>query len=262
MNKIFYNTPQHIGSMSGMTPSVRFLLILNISIFLIERVLRFPFTGFFALPAIWWETLSFGRLFTYMFVHGSFNHLFVNMLGLFFIGSAVERTIGSYRFFILYYLSGILGGLGWSLLAPAGSVCVGASGGVMGILGAFGALYPNARLLLWFFFPVRAWVLVVVLILWELSETIHAPRIGGIANAAHLIGAIAGVFYALGLKYPDGLNSLKLWQTKQRRKNRVMPGEQPVSSAEINRILDKIGREGMGALSASERAALQQATRR
>ena len=197
-----------------------------------------------------------------MFVHGSFNHLFVNMLGLFFIGSTVERTIGSYRFFILYYLSGILGGLGWSLLAPAGSVCVGASGGVMGILGAFGALYPNARLLLWFFFPVRAWVLVVVLILWELSETIHAPRIGGIANAAHLIGAIAGVFYALGLKYPDGLNSLKLWQTKQRRKNRVMPGEQPVSSAEINRILDKIGREGMGALSASERAALQQATRR
>ena len=262
MNKIFYNTPQHIGSMSGMTPSVRFLLILNISIFLIERVLRFPFTGFFALPAIWWETLSFGRLFTYMFVHGSFNHLFVNMLGLFFIGSTVERTIGSYRFFILYYLSGILGGLGWSLLAPAGSVCVGASGGVMGILGAFGALYPNARLLLWFFFPVRAWVLVVVLILWELSETIHAPRIGGIANAAHLIGAIAGVFYALGLKYPDGLNSLKIWQTKQRRKNRVMPGEQPVSSAEINRILDKIGREGMGALSASERAALQQATRR
>ena len=262
MNKIFYNTPQHIGSMSGMTPSVRFLLILNISIFLIERILRFPFTGFFALPAIWWETLSFGRLFTYMFVHGSFNHLFVNMLGLFFIGSTVERTIGSYRFFILYYLSGILGGLGWSLLAPAGSVCVGASGGVMGILGAFGALYPNARLLLWFFFPVRAWVLVVVLILWELSETIHAPRIGGIANAAHLIGAIAGVFYALGLKYPDGLNSLKIWQTKQRRKNRVMPGEQPVSSAEINRILDKIGREGMGALSASERAALQQATRR
>lgn len=262
MNKIFYNTPQHIGSMSGMTPSVRFLLILNISIFLIERILRFPFTGFFALPAIWWETLSFGRLFTYMFVHGSFNHLFVNMLGLFFIGSTVERTIGSYRFFILYYLSGILGGLGWSLLAPAGSVCVGASGGVMGILGAFGALYPSARLLLWFFFPVRAWVLVVVLILWELSETIHAPRIGGIANAAHLIGAIAGVFYALGLKYPDGLNSLKIWQTKQRRKNRVMPGEQPVSSAEINRILDKIGREGMGALSASERAALQQATRR
>lgn len=262
MNKIFYNTPQHIGSMSGMTPSVRFLLILNISIFLIERILRFPFTSFFALPAIWWETLSFGRLFTYMFVHGSFNHLFVNMLGLFFIGSTVERTIGSYRFFILYYLSGILGGLGWSLLAPAGSVCVGASGGVMGILGAFGALYPSARLLLWFFFPVRAWVLVVVLILWELSETIHAPRIGGIANAAHLIGAIAGVFYALGLKYPDGLNSLKIWQTKQRRKNRVMPGEQPVSSAEINRILDKIGREGMGALSASERAALQQATRR
>ena len=262
MNKIFYNTPQHIDSMSGITPSVRFLLILNISIFFIEALLRFPFMRLFALPAIWWETLSFGQLFTYMFVHGSFNHLFVNMLGLFFLGSTVERTIGSYRFFILYYLSGILGGLGWSLLAPAGSVCVGASGGVMGILGAFGALYPNARLLLWFFFPVRAWILVVVLILWELSETIHAPRIGGIANAAHLIGAIAGAVYALSLKYPNLFTTLKEWRIKQMRKNRVMPGEESVSADEINRILDKIGRKGMGALTPTERAALQRATRR
>ena len=92
-----------------------------------------------------------------MFVHGSFNHILVNMLGLFFIGPVVEKTIGSYKFFILYYLSGILGGLAWSLFTSLmtsayfiGSFCVGASGAVMGILGAFGALYPNVKLLLWF----------------------------------------------------------------------------------------------------------------
>ena len=98
--------------------------------------------------------------------------------------------MGSYRFMILFYLSVILGGLGWSLLALPGTYCVGASGGLMGTLGAFAALYPNARLLLWFIFPVRAWVLVLGLALWELSETISAPRIGGIANAAHLMGGI------------------------------------------------------------------------
>ena len=98
--------------MAAITPAVKFLLILNVSIFLLEAVLRIPFSGFFALPAIWWKTWSFGSLFTYMFVHANTTHLFVNMLGLFFIGPAVEQTIGSYRFFVLYYLSGILGGLG------------------------------------------------------------------------------------------------------------------------------------------------------
>ena len=119
------------------------------------------------------------------------------MIGLFFIGPAVERSMGSYRFMILFYISGILGGLGWSFLALPGSYCVGASGGLMGTLGAFAALYPNAKLLLWFIFPVRAWVLVLALAIWELSETINAPKIGGIANAAHLIGGLAGFSYAL-----------------------------------------------------------------
>ncbi len=260
---MYFKQPQNIGGWQGMTYSVRFLLILNVSIFFAEVLLRLPFSRFFALPAVWWETWSFGQLFTYMFIHGSFNHLLVNMIGLFFIGPAVERTVGAYRFMIMYYVSGILGGLGWSLLAAPGTYCVGASGGLMGTLGAFAAFYPNARMLLWFIIPVRAWVLVLGLAIWELSETINTPRIGGIANAAHLVGGIAGFSYAFALK--DGERVQRWWQRLSGRKQetrRPFDGEQPVSSEEVNRILEKIGREGMGSLTATERATLQRATRR
>jgi membrane associated rhomboid family serine protease len=263
---MFNNEPRNIGSMVGMTPAVRFLLILNVAVFLLEYVLRIPISEGLGLRADWYRSLfGFGQLFTYMFIHASLGHLFANMLGLFFIGPSVERTLGSYRFFILYYVSGIIGGLGWSLIAdPAGPGCVGASGAVMGILGAFGALYPNAKLLLWFVIPVRAWVLVLGLAIWELHETASTPYIGGIANAAHLMGGIAGFCYALSWKYPHVLKRLMDKLPGAGRKTpQPRPGSRPenLSKEDVDRILDKIGKEGMGALSPREREMLKRATR-
>lgn len=279
---MFNNTPRDIGSMVGITPAVRFLLILNVAVMLLEKLFHVPLTTWFALPAHWWSTMSFGQLFTYMFVHGGGTHLLVNMLGLFFIGPTVERTIGAYRFFVLYYVSGILGGLGWSLIAVPYEIgidaygqqilqyplCVGASGAVMGMLGAFGALYPKAKLLLWFVIPVRAWVLVLGLALWELHETISTPVIGGIANAAHLIGGLAGFAYAMSLKHPHLIQELKagLPGFLNRFKTMAKPkpstdGDERLSKAEVDAILDKIGKEGMGALSPRERELLKRVTR-
>lgn len=266
-----YNEPSNIGSMRGITPSVKYLLILNIAVYLFEGWFQLPLRKIFQLQANWYSDFQFPQLFTYMFVHGSMNHLLMNMLGLFFIGPTVERTLGSYRFFILYYLSGVLGGLGWSLLAQPGESCVGASGAVMGILGAFAALYPNAKLLLYFIIPVRAWVLVAVFGLWELSETIKSTTtadgavIGGIANAAHLMGGVAGFCYALSLKHPHLVQELKsklpgLGKSAAKPKRPAASGEK-LSKAEIDHILDKIGKEGMGALTHREREMLKRATR-
>lgn len=263
---MFNDQPRNIGSMVGITPSVKYLLILNVAVFLLEAVFRIPLSGWFALPSVWWKSFSFGQLFTYMFVHAGPTHILVNMLGLFFIGPTVERTIGSYRFFVLYYVSGILGGLGWSLLAQTGTYCVGASGAVMGILGAFGALYPKAELLLWFIIPVRAWVLVLVLMVFELYQTVYHPVIGGIANAAHLMGGLAGVSYAMSLKHPHIIEGLKRKLPalgKKKPKARPRPSSRPasLSKEDVDRILDKIGKEGMGALTPREREMLKRATR-
>lgn len=273
---MFNNEPRNIGSMVGLTPAVKFLLILNVAVFLVEYILRIPFTEWFALRANWWEHFyEVPQLFTYMFVHGSPTHLLVNMLGLFFIGPTVERTVGSYRFFVLYYLSGVLGGLGWSLIADPYHVvdnygreelmypiCVGASGAIMGMLGAFGALYPQAKLLLWFVIPIRAWVLVLILAVWELSEVVGEPKVGGIANAAHLIGGIAGFTYAMTLKYPHLVAGLKAkLPGGAKPKPRPKPRQETLSKEDIDRILDKIGKEGMGALTPRERELLKRATR-
>jgi membrane associated rhomboid family serine protease len=250
--------------MRGITPAVKYLLIINIAVYAIEVVTGMPLRNIFALQADWVKHLAVGQLFTYMFVHANFNHLLMNMLTLFFIGPTVERTLGSYRFFVLFYLSGILGGLGWSLLAPAGSACLGASGAVMGVLGAFGALYPNSKLLLWFVLPVKTWMLVIGLAIWELSEMIGDQKVGGIANAAHLIGGIAGFFYAFSLKHPHLLERFKSklgFGRKGAQKSRpAKPTEATLSKAEIDTILDKIGTQGMGALTNREREMLKRAT--
>ena len=264
---MYYNEPENIGSMRGITPAVKFLLILNIIVFALEGLFHIPVSGLFALPAVWWKTLSFGQLFTYMFVHGSLSHLLMNMMGLFFIGPTLERTLGAYRFFVLYYISGILGGLGWSLLAIEGQYCVGASGAVMGILGAFGALYPNAKVVLIFlpFYPIKAWILVSVLIGFEFFQTFVHPVFGGIANAAHLMGGLAGFGYAFSIKHPNVVAELKGkipgWGKSKPRNVRPAPKAQTLSKEDIDRILDKIGKEGMGALTAREREMLKHATR-
>ena len=251
--------------MRGITPAVKYLLIINIAIFFIEVVTGIPLRDTFALEADWVKHLAVGQLFTYMFVHANFNHLLMNMLTLFFIGPTVERTLGSYRFFVLYYLSGILGGLGWSVLAAAGTGCLGASGAVMGVLGAFGALYPNSKLLLWFILPVKTWMLVVGLAIWELSEMIGSPKVGGIANAAHLMGGIAGFFYAFSLKHPHIMDRFKsklpLGKKGAAKVRSAKPDGSTLSKAEIDGILDKIGTQGMGALTNREREMLKRATR-
>lgn len=266
-----YRDPSIIGGLQGITPCVQFLLMVNIIIFFGE-FLDVPFKDWFKLPINWWESFSFAKLFTYMFVHADFEHILVNMLGLFFVGPVVERTIGSYKFFILYYLSGILGGLAWSLAASStidppydffnlatGTFdtisCLGASGAVMGILGAFGAFYPNTRLLLWFIIPIRAWILVLGLVILEIYLTIQQKGTGGVANSAHAFGLITGISYAIYVKYKVQIQS---WFNQAKNIN---PKKQVATSdQEVNRILDKIGKEGMGSLTNQERKTLQKAT--
>ena len=260
-----FGEPRDIGSMRGITPAVKYLLIINVAVFMIEMLLGIPLRNWLALRADWMRLVAVGQLFTYMFVHANLSHLFVNMLTLFFIGPTVEKALGSYRFFVLYYLSGILGGLGWSLLAPEASACLGASGAVMGVLGAFAAFYPNSTLLLWFVLPVKTWVLVAGLAIWELSQMIGDPVVGGIANAAHLMGGLAGFGYAFSLKHP---HLLQRWIRKKpqggrttRNSGRPAGDGDRLSRDEIDRILDKIGKEGMGALTPRERELLKRATR-
>lgn len=248
-------TYTHYGDPRGMTYGVQMLLVANIAAALIDWFI-FPLNRFFALSANWWTHFGVWELVTYQFLHQGPMHLFSNMLGLYFLGPDVERGIGTNRFFILYFLSGILGGLGWSLLAPPWHSCVGASGAVFGVLGAYAALYPNRELILIImpFKPIKAWVFVLILGAYELYHTLGGPG-GAVANAAHLGGGIAGYIYATVIGRPNLIRKIR-WKMKIRN------AQPDFTQRDIDRILDKAAKHGMQSLTRQERETLKRAGKR
>jgi membrane associated rhomboid family serine protease len=243
-----------------MTRAVRYLMISTVAAYLLQLffdgITHGRFTALFGLSIPGLKRGYLWQLVTYLFVHGSPAHIFLNMLGLYFMGPETERAVGSRHFLILYFLSGILGGIGWLFIADAPwAVCIGASGAVFGVIGAFAALFPQrpVTLLVLFVLPVtmKAWMLAVSLAVVELVFLLGTPQ-HGIAYAAHLAGGVAGYVYALALF--RGLGGVtRVWRNWRR--------EKPVSQVELDRILDKIAREGIHSLSRQERKALEEASR-
>lgn len=242
----------------GLPPMIRRILWINAGIFLAQHILwRREFAAIEPYLALSWTGLRSGMVwqpFTYMFLHANLTHVLMNMMGLFFMGPETERTLGARRFLLLYLLSGVLGGLGFVLLNSR-SFCVGASGAVYGVLGAFAALHPNRRmaLLLFPFFTFRAWVMVLLYAVIEFLSAVGRPY-GGVAHTAHLAGGIAGWFFGRSL----GARPFQ-WP-----RQRFFPGRTPdgEDARDVDRILDKISREGLHRLSPKERETLERASRR
>jgi len=138
------------------------------------------------------------QLFTYMFTHANLTHLLVNMLGLFFFGTQVERTMGSWEFLLYYLLSGTLAGIAsFVLYAMTGAwqvVLIGASGAVFALLLAFAVLYPSAMVYLYGLIPIRAPLMVAGYTVIELVSMLAGAR-SSVAHLTHLAGFVAGMAY-------------------------------------------------------------------
>jgi len=255
----------------GLSPGVKRLIIATAIVFLLQWVFN-PLTGggfsyFFALSQ---AGIMAGRIWqfaTYLFLHAGVWHLLLNMLMLYFMGPDVERTLGTRHFLVLYFLSGILGGLGWLLINTHPWIpCVGASGAVFGVLAAFAALFPRRQitLLLFFVLPIsmKAWQMVSLMGLIELGFLISNPD-GGIAYAAQGAGGISGLIYtAILIRRPGGFGNP--FAARGRPRLTILQPAQPLptfSEAEIDAILDKISRQGLGSLTRAEREKLEQASR-
>ena len=139
------------------------------------------------------------QLLTYGFLHGSFGHLFFNMLALFMFGAPLEYTWGNRRF-LAYFLVCVVGaGLCQLLVASwmsntTGAIypTIGASGGVFGLLFAYGMLFPNQRVMLLIPpIPMKARTLVIVYGLFELFVGFTGLQ-PGVAHFAHLGGMFFG----------------------------------------------------------------------
>ena len=136
------------------------------------------------------------QLVTYAFLHASFPHILFNMLGLYMFGSEVERLFGT-RFYLLFYGASVVTAALTHLVVTAlmGSPpvpMVGASGGIYGLLLAYGMYFPNRRIVLLIPpIPMRARTFVIVFALIELGLGI-AQAGGNVAHFAHLGGMLGG----------------------------------------------------------------------
>lgn len=239
-----------------MTPVVRTLLMANVGAFFIQMMMPrlaslFVFIPAYALVRPW-------TVITYMFLHGGIMHILFNMLGLWFFGPQVEAMIGSRRFTILYFLSGLTGALA-SFIFSFGSPIVGASAGVFGVMMAFAHFWPHTPIHIWGIIPVPARMLVIittVLAIWSG----FGGRGGNVAHFAHL-GGYAGAF--LYLKWldrqrssfkrkvtappPEARQKLDSWSKIDR--SRI----HEVNREEVDRILDKISARGLASLTPEEK---------
>ncbi len=140
------------------------------------------------------------QLVTSAFLHGSVTHLVLNMIGLYSFGRDVEDVLGTRRYLTLYFVSVLAASLTQlvfvSLSSGPPAPTVGASGGVFGVLLAFGLMFPQRRVMLIFPpIPMPAWVAVLGFGAFELLNGVLGTM-NGIAHFAHL-GGMLGAFVLL-----------------------------------------------------------------
>jgi membrane associated rhomboid family serine protease len=183
-----------------MPPVTTALIVANVAIFLLQGLLPglivpfalWPFAASSVDPRVSfapWQLLSYG------FLHGGLMHVAFNMFALYMFGGAIERVFGGRRYLIYYLVCIVSAGLTQLAVAAfAGGVypTVGASGGVFGLLLAYGIYFPNNRVMLLFPpipMPARTFVVVCAVLELFLGVTGSQPSV---ANFAHLGGMVGG----------------------------------------------------------------------
>ena len=192
----------------------------------------YAFESCFSLNWLLLKQGFFWQPFTYALLHGSWTHLLMNALAILLFGAGVEAEIGTKRFLRIFFYGSVLGGLGWlGLLAlmphlpPMDAVaqkmpqiirqwlplvstresldtamCVGASGGVFALIGAFAAMFPNRVVYMLIPIPIkmRARTLAIILGVMTVAEAIAIQS--NVAYAAHLAGGLAGYLCGIRLR--------------------------------------------------------------
>ncbi|WP_043091004.1 rhomboid family intramembrane serine protease [Xanthomonas sp. SHU 166] len=189
-------------------PVTKALLIANVVVFLLQQPFLLgdaTFEPFMLWPIGVFDAFSPGenfqlwQLLTYGFLHGNFPHLLFNMLALYMFGGPLEQTWGNKRF-LTYYLVCVVGAglcqllVGWWMLSNGNEPypTLGASGGIFGLLLAFGMLFPNQRVVLLFPpIPMKARTFVIVFGALELLMGFTGWQ-PGVAHFAHLGGMLFG----------------------------------------------------------------------
>lgn len=262
-----YRRPQWGLGGGGITPAVKNLLVANGIGYLLMLLFGRSFVYFFGLiPQAAFFNFRIWQFVTYMFLHGGFFHILINMYVLWMFGTEVERMWGSKVFYKYYFITGIGAGLFHAVIMPHSIVpTVGASGAIMGLLTAYAVLFPNRELtlLLFFILPVRMRAKTLVLLFAGFS--LLSGAIGtsdGVAHFAHLGGMIVGYIY---MKRYNSIKTIvsKFRDWKRKRDMRVhqkKTEDMNKMRKMVDTILDKANTVGMENLTKEEKRFLKYAS--
>jgi membrane associated rhomboid family serine protease len=226
-----YQTRQMSFGGGSVTPAVKFLLITNVAVFVVQTVigvgLDYRLSQYLGLvPYLVINQFYIWQLFTYQFLHGGLFHILFNMLALWMFGGDLERRWGS-QFFLKYYFVTVIGGAILNVLFLPNQLgpSIGASAGVYGLLLAYGLIYPDRVVYFYFLFPIKmkhfVWIIGAIALYSSLSS-----GDSGIAHFAHLGGMLFGYIYLRGMNPWDWFKNYRDRRRLTRLKKRfqVLPG--------------------------------------
>ena len=257
-----------LGGMPSPGKAVKWVVIANVAVFIICQITggaRSPlYTSLYMRTDLVLDGQVW-RLFTFTYLHdqGGLMHVFFNMLGLYFLGVPLERHWGAKPFFVFYTLGGFVAVLLYVGMTTIGPLApdvplVGASGGVLAVLGACAVLFPQFRIILYFFpVPIRTAALIFAL-LYGFNLWSRGANAGG--DACHLAGLAFGIVWGY-----RGHIVTRWWQgrTDHRRQGSWEAQRRTMQDLEdeVDQILDKVRREGINSLTRREKELLETATR-
>jgi membrane associated rhomboid family serine protease len=235
-------------------------------------------------PWFWWQFLTAGFTHAPLGSDNGVGHLVGNMLVLFFLGRSVEDRYGPKEFLRFYLVTLVLANVAWCVVGklthvPGDVGIVGASGAIAGVVVLFAFNFPNVTVLLFFVIPMPAWVLGVGIVAYDLYGAMGGVRGSNVAYVAHVAGAAFALLYfqrnwnltRLTDRIPLSFGSLFRSRPRLRVHNpppddepRRQPPPPPTDNlaADVDRILEKIYREGEASLTAKERSTLEAASRK
>ena len=220
-------------------------------------------------PAIVFQKGYIWQVCSYMFLHGGMFHIFLNMYALLLFGSHIEHLWGSKKFLFYYFFTGIGAGLvilGINMAsgAPAAYIpTIGASGAVFGVLLAFGVLFPDVEILLFFILPIKAKFLVILYGGIEFYSLLTMGTSSSVSHVGHLGGLFFGLLFFFIMKR-RGIE-FKAKKIRARMSKEVRERDAQLSMADSSRdgilkLLVKLKDKGSDALTDDEYQALKHAS--
>jgi membrane associated rhomboid family serine protease len=274
------NTNIRIGG--PITPVVKNLLVINGIVFLIQEIAGMFYPNLleylFGLHHIGLvHEFKLWQIFTYMFLHGGWLHIILNMLGLWMFAGELEQLWGSKLFLRYYLFSGMGAGLFIAVMNYIAYAyyqinvpTIGASGAIYAVLLAYGMTWPDRKVIIFpLFIPVKIKYMVLIFGLISFFGALSAASgtTGNISHIGHLGGIISGFAYIMMRirrraraegDRPGKMNFISAAIKKARIKRKKKEIDTRIQAKQIiDRLLEKIARQGMSSLTASEKNDLE-----